>query len=68
MAYVIDSAKGRVLASDSFFKYENVEKMIPLGIMESLEECMQAYERIVKEADILLPLYDPRVPGRLAGI
>ena len=67
MAYVIDSAKGNVVVSDCFFKYRNVESMIPLGIMESLEECMRAYERIRKEAGILLPLYDPLVPERLSG-
>ena len=67
MAYVIDTAKGPVVVSDCFFKYRNVESMIPLGIMESLEECMRAYERIKKEAGILLPLYDPLVPDRLAG-
>lgn len=67
MACVIDTAKGKVVASDCFFKYRNVEGMIPLGIMESLEECMRAYERIRKEASILLPLYDPLVPGRLSG-
>ncbi len=67
MAYVIETAKGRILVSDCFFKYRNVEGMVPLGIMESLEECMRAYERIRKEADILLPLYDPLVPDRLSG-
>jgi glyoxylase-like metal-dependent hydrolase (beta-lactamase superfamily II) len=67
MAYVIDTAKGPVVVSDCFFKYRNVESMIPLGIMESLEECMRAYERIRKEAGILLPLYDPLVPERLSG-
>jgi glyoxylase-like metal-dependent hydrolase (beta-lactamase superfamily II) len=66
MAYTIDTRKGKVIASDSFFKYKNVEQMIPLGIMESMDECMQAYERIGKEAGILLPLYDPLVPERLA--
>jgi glyoxylase-like metal-dependent hydrolase (beta-lactamase superfamily II) len=66
MAYVIDTAKGNVVVSDCFFKYKNVESMIPLGIMESLEECMRAYERIRKEAGILLPLYDPLVPERLS--
>ena len=35
--------------------------------MESMDECMGAYERITKEADILLPLYDPLVPDRLSG-
>jgi glyoxylase-like metal-dependent hydrolase (beta-lactamase superfamily II) len=67
MAYVIDTANGHVLVSDCFFKYKNVENMVPLGIMESLEECMRAYERIRKEAGILLPLYDPLVPDRLSG-
>ena len=59
MAYAIETARGTVIASDCFFKYPNIEKTIPLGIMESLEECQQAYTRIKKEADILLPLYDP---------
>jgi glyoxylase-like metal-dependent hydrolase (beta-lactamase superfamily II) len=64
MAYCIETTRGKVIASDCFFKYENVEEMIPLGIMESLEECMKAYARIKAEADILLPLYDPRVGER----
>ncbi|HMK38023.1 MAG TPA: hypothetical protein VK569_01705 [Bacteroidota bacterium] len=67
MAYVIDTAKGSVVVSDCFFKYRNIESMIPLGIMESLEECMHAYERIRKEAGILLPLYDPLVSERLSA-
>lgn len=61
MAYAIETGRGKVIASDCFFKYPNIENMIPLGIMESLEECMRAYSRIKKEADILLPLYDPAV-------
>ena len=67
IAYVIETAKGNIVASDSFFKFKNVENMIPLGIMESMDECMLAYQRIKKEADILLPLYDPLVPALLAG-
>ncbi len=65
MAYAIDTEAGTVIASDSFFKYNNVEKMIPLGIMESMDECMNAYDRITKEGAILLPLYDPEVPERI---
>jgi glyoxylase-like metal-dependent hydrolase (beta-lactamase superfamily II) len=68
MAYVIDTAKGKLVVSDCFFKYRNVENMIPLGIMESLEECMRAYERIKEEAALILPLYDPLVPERLRGM
>jgi glyoxylase-like metal-dependent hydrolase (beta-lactamase superfamily II) len=65
IAYSIDTARGTVIASDCFFKYRNIEERVPLGIMESLEECMRAYARIRAEADVLLPLYDPLVPGRL---
>jgi len=65
MAYSINTAAGKVIASDCFFKYRNVEENIPLGIMESLDECMGAYKRIRTQGDVLLPLYDPLVPGRL---
>ncbi len=61
MAYVIKTARGTVIASDCFFKYGNVEEMHPLGILESMEECFRTYERLRREADILLPLYDPEV-------
>ena len=39
----------------------NIEENIPLGINESLEECLAAYNRIRREADIVVPLYDPEV-------
>ncbi len=65
MAYSIDTPGGKLIVSDCFFKYKNIEERIPLGIMESLEECMRAYARIRAEANILLPLYDPLVPDRL---
>ena len=65
MAYSIATSAGQVIASDCFFKYRNIEEMHPLGIMESLDECMRAYTRIKAEANILLPLYDPSVGDRL---
>jgi glyoxylase-like metal-dependent hydrolase (beta-lactamase superfamily II) len=68
MAYVIQTKHGNVIVSDCFFKYRNVEEMIPLGIMESLDECMSAYRRIITEAKYLLPLYDPLVPSKLETI
>lgn len=64
MAISIPTQKGRVVVSDSFFKYANVEKNHPLGLSESLEECYESYTRIRREADILLPLYDPEVLDR----
>lgn len=67
MAYAIETAKGKVIASDAFFKYDNVTAMRPLGIQESMEECYHAYAWVQKEADILVPLYDPMVMEKHAG-
>jgi glyoxylase-like metal-dependent hydrolase (beta-lactamase superfamily II) len=67
MAYFIETARGRVAATDCCFKYGNIEKMHPLGIMESLPECLEAYERLRREADIVIPLYDPEVMTRFPG-
>jgi hypothetical protein len=67
LAITVRTEQGTVIASDSFFRYENVEQMRPLGINESLEEALVAYHRIRREADVLLPLYDPRVFERFAN-
>jgi glyoxylase-like metal-dependent hydrolase (beta-lactamase superfamily II) len=61
LAVKIDSSKGKVIASDSFFYYENITERWPIGINESMYEALDAYERIAAEADIIIPLYDPRV-------
>jgi glyoxylase-like metal-dependent hydrolase (beta-lactamase superfamily II) len=64
MVYVFETAAGRVAVTDCCFKYGNIERMHPLGIMESLPECMAAYQRIRRSADIVVPLYDPEVLKR----
>jgi hypothetical protein len=64
LAITIESTAGRVIVSDCAFSYENVEKNVYLGIGESYAEAMTAYERIRKEADIFIPLYDPEVMKR----
>jgi hypothetical protein len=64
MAISVPTQKGRVVISDSFFKYANIEKDRPLGLSESLEECYENYARIRRDAEILLPLYDPEVLNR----
>jgi hypothetical protein len=60
IAVRVNTDKGTVILSDAMFYIENVTDMHPLGINESLEECLLAYERIKQEAEIVLPLYDPR--------
>ncbi len=65
MAYVIETEEaGRVAVTDCCFKYGNVERNHPLGVMESLPECLEAYERLRQEADVVIPLYDPEVLER----
>ena len=64
MAYVIETSAGKVAVTDCCFKYGNLEGFHPLGIMESLPECMAAYQRLRKEADVVIPLYDPEVLKR----
>lgn len=65
MAYLIQTEQaGWVAVSDCCFKYGNIEDNHPLGIMESLPECMAAYARLRREADVVIPLYDPQVLTR----
>jgi len=64
MAYCIETTKGTVIASDAYFKYRNVEGDHPLGVGESLAECRVTYNRVRKDADVVLPLYDPDVLQR----
>ncbi len=71
MAVEVDTVDGVVAMSDVAFYYENLESNIPLGILESMEECRDAYARLQK-ADRFVSLYDPktmaRYPrGRVAG-
>jgi glyoxylase-like metal-dependent hydrolase (beta-lactamase superfamily II) len=68
MAYLIQTAgAGRVAVTDCCFKYGNIERNHPLGIMESLPECMAAYKHLRREADVIIPLYDPAVLTRYPG-
>lgn len=66
MAFEVDTERGAVVISDAAFHYGNVERMHPLGILESLEECHLAY-RWFQKADIFIPLYDPAVLDRFPG-
>ena len=61
LAVRIETANGVAIASDSFMRIENISRMRPIGICESMEEALVAYHRIADEADILIPLYDPHV-------
>lgn len=67
VAVRIETTAGVVIASDCVFQYENITERRLLGINESMEETLFAYERIASEADIVLPMYDQRVFDRHPG-
>ena len=64
MAVCVETAKGTVIFGDCFFTYDNLEKNIPIGWAENLHEIYRAYDRVRREADIAVPLYDPEVLRR----
>jgi glyoxylase-like metal-dependent hydrolase (beta-lactamase superfamily II) len=67
MAVVVDTDKGKVILTDAFFKYGNLEQGRYLGVMESMMEADATWARIRKEADIAASIYDPEVFRRHPG-
>jgi hypothetical protein len=67
LAVKIRTSAGVVIAGDAFMRVDNITRRHPIGINESMEEALTAYERIANEADIIVPLYDPAVWDRHPG-
>jgi glyoxylase-like metal-dependent hydrolase (beta-lactamase superfamily II) len=67
LAVKIQTKAGVVIFSDCMFRYEHITEGRLLGINENMYEALEAYARIGREADILLPMYDPRVLERHPG-
>ena len=67
MAIAIETAKGTAIIADPIFYYDNVEREIPLGILENLFECLDLIKRLKREAAILLPSHDPELLVRHPG-
>jgi hypothetical protein len=61
LAVSIDTNRGRVIITDAFFKYANIESRRYLGVMESMMEADTTWARIRKEADLFASIYDPEV-------
>ncbi len=64
MVYLVETAKGRAALTDAIFKYRNYEEKIPLGLSESLEEHYRLFARLRRQADLVVPLYDPLLTER----
>jgi glyoxylase-like metal-dependent hydrolase (beta-lactamase superfamily II) len=61
MAYLIATERGTVGWCDAAFKFANVEQHTPLGIAESVLEALRAYGRLRREAQLMVPPYDPEL-------
>jgi glyoxylase-like metal-dependent hydrolase (beta-lactamase superfamily II) len=64
MVYLVPTSAGRVAMTDAIFTYRNFEQRIPLGLSESLEEHHKLYAKLARQADMVIPLYDPLVEKR----
>lgn len=64
MVFVVQAVSGRVALTDAVFKYRNYEERIPLGLSESIEEHYRLFAKLKREADIVVPLYDPLLVER----
>ena len=67
MAVCIETAKGKVILTDCFFKYGNIEQRRYLGVMESMMEADATWARLRREGQILASIYDPEVFARYPG-
>lgn len=67
MVVEVDTAKGTVAVSDSFFYYANVEDDRLIGLCESLEEALACYRRVRRTAQHVVPIHDPKVFDRYPG-
>ena len=67
LAVCIDTVKGPLIITDSFFKYGNVEQGRYLGVMESMMEADATWARIRREGKIWASIYDPEVFARHPG-
>ena len=52
------------VALQNFFRYENLEKNIPIGVCESMEEAYRTHDRVRRSGAIVLPMLDPEVMAR----
>ena len=67
LAVCVETEKGTIILTDSFFKYGNIESGRYLGVQESMMEADGTWARIRKEADIFASIYDPDVFVRHPG-
>jgi glyoxylase-like metal-dependent hydrolase (beta-lactamase superfamily II) len=59
MAVLVETARGTVcLAGDVMYNYRNLELNWPMGSFWNLAELMRGYDRLRREADLIIPNHD----------
>ena len=61
LAVKIPTAEGWLIYADTVFTYENYEQNLTPGFLRSQDEVHAAYARIQREANVVLPFFDPVV-------
>jgi N-acyl homoserine lactone hydrolase len=62
---LVNTVGGRYcVAGDAVMWHENLERMIPPGVLTSVIECMASLERIKREADHVFPSHEPKLFGK----
>jgi glyoxylase-like metal-dependent hydrolase (beta-lactamase superfamily II) len=67
IAVIVHTASGDVVITDACLTYEHIEGMVPLGMTESLEACLNAFVMVRQSGQIIVPLHDPQVLERFDG-
>jgi glyoxylase-like metal-dependent hydrolase (beta-lactamase superfamily II) len=67
IAVVVHTERGDVVITDACLTYEHIEGMVPLGMTESLEACLNAFVLVRQSGQLIVPLYDPQVLERFEG-
>lgn len=58
---IIFNINGKKIAfTDSIFKLENFTKRIPIGILESIDEAYEVFDKLEK-VDVVIPMFDPQL-------
>ena len=71
-AVCVQTAKGEaILTGDTVSLLANIEKQIPMGIYDNLDECRAALRKLAERKSIIIPSHDPgvfhRFPGGMIG-
>jgi hypothetical protein len=59
---------GECFAFERVSDWQRLAENVPIGAAQSQLECYRAYARLRREADVLVPGYDPDVLERDGGV